>query len=367
MATRSAATARCGPTGRPACAFPLAPRPGSCGICAGRGGGRRAGGIAARVYSTWSTSSRGGGTGIDSTESYFETVERRRVAEARAQEPPPPPPEDPFAAYRSVPSFWDTVGSPTADAPQPQQQRMQQEQQRDQERVRQQQEQQRMQQQRQEQQRMVQQQQPAARPASSSSDSAALVGGLEASGPVAAAMQALQGAYGGRPGPPPQPTPWASRQDAPSAASMGKHEEEEKEEEEKEEEEGGGSGGFFTAQFQAALQAALSRSDDEDPGPPAMPGPGPSSAAPAPTPLAPLRPADREVSKTVATLEEALAGSHMTLSRLQLVAGELKRLMEREKLQVQRLEFALEKAQADDAYYTTLRRMQEAGANSDWE
>lgn len=71
-------------------------------------------------------------------------------------------------------------------------------------------------------------------------------------------------------------------------------------------------------------------------------------------------------SATIEILAEALEGAHLQMSRLELVAGEFQRLMNREKLQIERLEFALEKAQSDEAYYRVLRRLQ-AGANSDWD
>ncbi|KAG1680719.1 hypothetical protein FOA52_008051 [Chlamydomonas sp. UWO 241] len=77
-----------------------------------------------------------------------------------------------------------------------------------------------------------------------------------------------------------------------------------------------------------------------------------------------------ETSATVEALTNALRTTRYSLERLELLQLELTRGIERERLQVERLEFALEKAVKDEAYYKVLRRLQPMGGmagNSDWE
>lgn len=56
-------------------------------------------------------------------------------------------------------------------------------------------------------------------------------------------------------------------------------------------------------------------------------------------------------------LATALGSSQLNLRRLTLMAKEIEQAMEREAKQIERLEFAMQKAQGDVAYYQTLQRM----------
>ncbi len=68
-------------------------------------------------------------------------------------------------------------------------------------------------------------------------------------------------------------------------------------------------------------------------------------------------PARREMSPLEEVLATALGSSQLNLRRLTLMAKEIEQAMEREAKQIERLEFAMQKAQGDVAYYQTLQRM----------
>ncbi|GIL43554.1 hypothetical protein Vafri_1253 [Volvox africanus] len=112
---------------------------------------------------------------------------------------------------------------------------------------------------------------------------------------------------------------------------------------------------IFNDQFRAALKDSLARqqaeldsyaghgSDDEDPA----------------TPYVPLPPRPREMSPIEEVIATALGASQLHLRRLNLMKNEIEAAIERETKQVERLDFALSKAQSDIAYYKSLESMLE--------
>ena len=58
-------------------------------------------------------------------------------------------------------------------------------------------------------------------------------------------------------------------------------------------------------------------------------------------------------------LSAALEASKTSLSRLMAVQNEINRAIEREKMQIERLQFSVDKAVRDEAYYRSLRKLSE--------
>lgn len=112
--------------------------------------------------------------------------------------------------------------------------------------------------------------------------------------------------------------------------------------------------GFFTNAFKAALTDALDRSaasGGELSGISDF-----SSLSAAPRMQLPPAPSAQEDM-----LGAALEASRLSLSRLTAIKNEVDRAIEREQMQVERLEFAVDKATKDEAYYRVLRVLQERG------
>ena len=63
-------------------------------------------------------------------------------------------------------------------------------------------------------------------------------------------------------------------------------------------------------------------------------------------------------------LSAALEASKKSLNRLVAIQAEVSRAIEREKTQIERLHFSVEKAKRDEAYYRSLRRIAEERNNA---
>jgi hypothetical protein len=62
-------------------------------------------------------------------------------------------------------------------------------------------------------------------------------------------------------------------------------------------------------------------------------------------------------------LSAALEASKNSMNRLQAIQAEVERAIERERMQVERLEFSLDKCVRDEAYYRSLRKLLEEKEN----
>ncbi|GFR41318.1 hypothetical protein Agub_g2001 [Astrephomene gubernaculifera] len=112
---------------------------------------------------------------------------------------------------------------------------------------------------------------------------------------------------------------------------------------------------IFTDQFRAALKESLERQQAEAD---LASGYG-SDDDYTPVPYVPQAPARREMSPLEEVIATALGASQLHLRRLNLMKNEIEAAIERETKQVERLAFALKKAESDVAYYKTLERMNE--------
>ena len=63
-------------------------------------------------------------------------------------------------------------------------------------------------------------------------------------------------------------------------------------------------------------------------------------------------------------LNAALDASRTSLNRLVAIQNEVARAIEREKMQIERLQFSVDKAMKDEAYYRSLRKLSEERSKS---
>ncbi|EFJ44783.1 hypothetical protein VOLCADRAFT_106241 [Volvox carteri f. nagariensis] len=110
---------------------------------------------------------------------------------------------------------------------------------------------------------------------------------------------------------------------------------------------------IFTDQFRAALKESLERQQSELD---AYGGQGSDDEYTA-TPYVPSPPRPREMSPLEEVIATALGASQLHLRRLTLMKNEIDAAIERETKQIERLGFALSKAQSDMAYYKSLEEM----------